>query len=75
MGFAAQFLAGYVGARLAKGSAPMNGGLASLLLYGVVAGLAVASDTGPAIPTLVFSGAVALILGSSAGILSEARHA
>lgn len=74
IGFGAQFLAGFAGARLSPTDPALNGGLAALLLYVVAAGIAIAAGRDPGVPTLAFSAAVALVMGSAGGVLAAARR-
>lgn len=74
LGFAAQFLAGYVGARLSGAGRMLNGGLAAITLYAVVGAISIAAGEDPGPATLAFGAAVALLLGTAAGVLAENRY-
>lgn len=74
LGFVAQFLAGHVAARVAGRSRPLNGGLAALVLYFVIATASIAAGEDPAIATLVFGAVIALTMGTAAGVLVEGGH-
>ncbi len=74
VGFIAQLGAGYVAGRFAGRTTGLHGGLAGLSLFLVVAALAIASGADPAVATLAVGGAVALLLGSTGGVLAEARR-
>lgn len=73
VGFAAQFLAGWVAAQIATSSGGINGGLAALLAYAIVAIIALASPDQPRLFTLGSGAIIALVLGTAAGVLAEAR--
>jgi hypothetical protein len=75
VGFGAQFLSGFVAARLARSSHGLNGGLAALLAYLAVAMIALASPDEPSLFTLGSGAVIALVLGTAAGVLAEARSA
>ena len=79
-GFLGQLVAGYVGGRYAgpaahatEGLPAAHGGLAALLAYLVTAAISIAAGQEPPITTLLFSGVVALVLGSAGGVLAAAR--
>ena len=79
-GFVGQLVAGYVGGRFAgpaahatEGGPAAHGGLAALLAYLVTAAISIATGQDPPVTTLVFSGVVALVLGSAGGVLAAAR--
>ena len=74
VGLAAQLLAGFVAGRLAGRAEPINGGMAALSLFLVVALISLAAGADPPLATLAFSGAVALVLGSAGGVLAAARR-
>lgn len=74
VGFGAQLAAGYVAGRFADRGPGVHGGLAGLGLFVVVAALSIAAGSDPAPFTLAAGGAVALLLGSTGGILAEARR-
>ena len=74
LGFVAQFVAGYLAARLATTARPVNGGLAAIALYAVVAMISMTAGGDPEPATLAFGSAVALLLGTLAGVLAESRH-
>ena len=62
-------------ARVAGRAEGLHGGLAALLLYAVVAVIALAAGEEPSLFTLATGAVVALVLGTSAGILAQARRA
>lgn len=74
VGFVGQMVAGYVAGRFAGTDQAGHGGLAALLAYLVTAAIAIATGQEPPITTLVFSGVVALVLGSAGGVLAAARQ-
>lgn len=73
LGFVGQFLAGHVAARIAPRSRALNGGLAAIALYFVVAVISIAAGEDPGIVALTFGAMVALVMGTAAGVLVEAR--
>lgn len=73
VGFASQFLAGWVAARLAATTRPTHGGLAALLAYTIVAVIALASPDEPSLFALASGAVIALVMGTAAGVLVEAR--
>jgi hypothetical protein len=74
VGFAGQMIGGYVAGRFAGTEQAAHGGLAALLSYLVTAAIAIATGQEPPITTLVFSGVVALVLGSAGGVLAAAHQ-
>jgi hypothetical protein len=74
LGFGAQFLAGYVAARVGTRARPLNGGLAALALYFVIAATSIAAGEDPAIAALVFGALIAVTMGTAAGVLVEGGH-
>lgn len=73
LGFVGQFLAGHVAARIAPRSRALNGGLAAIALYFVVAVISIAAGEDPGIVALAFGAMVALVMGTAAAVLVEAR--
>ena len=74
IGFCAQFVAGYTAARLSPATPVASSGLAALVMYTVVATLAIAAGEQPSIFTLVFSAVAATVIGSAAGVLTQATR-
>jgi hypothetical protein len=74
VGFAGQLIAGFTGGRFAGRTQAAHGGLAALAVYLVTAAIAIASGADPGVGTLLFSGVVALVLGSAGGILAVGRR-
>lgn len=74
LGFAAQFLAGHLAARLAGTGRLLNGGLSAITLYAVAGAMSIAAGEVPGPATLAFGAAVALLLGTAAGVLVEGRN-
>ena len=74
LGFAGQFLAGYVAARVAGAGRLLSGGLSALVLYAVVGTISIADGDDPGPATLAFGAAVALLLGTAAGVLAQNRY-
>lgn len=73
VGLAAQFVAGYVSARVASADHGLHGGLAALTLYAAVAVISLAAAQDPPLPTLVAGAVIALTMGTAAGVLARAR--
>lgn len=73
VGFGAQFLAGWLSARLAGFAHGTNGGLGALLSYGIVAAIALASPDEPSLFAIGSGAVIALVLGTAAGVLAAAR--
>ena len=73
VGLAAQFVAGYAAARIAATDHALHGGLAALVLYTAVAFISLAAAQDPAIATLASGAAIALVMGTAAGVLARAR--
>lgn len=74
IGFVAQFLAGYVAARVASAGRPLTGGLTAVALYAAVGVISISAGDQPGALTLAVGAAVALLLGTSAGVLAESRE-
>lgn len=74
LGFGAQFLAGYVAARIAAMARPLNGALAAVALYLVMGFTSIAAGEDPGVIALAFGAMVALVLGTAAGVLVENGH-
>ncbi len=69
--FLALFAAGYVAGRISTATAPLDGGLAGLLVYVVTVAISVAGGSSVAIGPLVLLGVTAAILGSAGGVLAQ----
>jgi len=74
LGFAAQFLAGHVAARIAPASRALNGGIAAIALYFVVAAISISAGEDPGPGALAVGAVIALLMGTTAGLLVESRH-
>lgn len=74
VGFAAQFGAGWVGARIAGRSEGLHGGLTALALHTIISFIALASRQDPSLFTVASGAVIALTLGTAAGVLVQARH-
>jgi hypothetical protein len=72
--FFAMFAAGYVAGRLGVGSAPLNGGISSLLVFFVAVMISLGGGASPGIAPLLFLGTVAAVLGSAGGVLAQSHH-
>lgn len=69
--FLGLLLAGYVAGRLSHRDRVLQGGYAGLLLFAVATGITLAGDPGSAsLIVLLFTGALALVLGSAGGALA-----
>lgn len=75
IGLGAQFLAGYVAARLVGRDHELHGGIAALALFGVVAAVALAAAREPSIATLAVGAVTALVMGTIGGVLAHSRVA
>jgi hypothetical protein len=72
---AATVAAGYVAGRFAiQGAAPLNGGLAGLLIFLFVGVVSLLASSGPTPFELVMLGVVAAVLGSAGGVLADRRR-
>jgi hypothetical protein len=74
VGFASQLAAGYVAARFsgADHAPALHGGMAALILYAEIGGISIAAGSDPSTGTLAFGAFVALVLGTSGGVLAAA---
>lgn len=67
--------AGYIAGRFAlEGTAPLNGGLAGLLIFLFVGVVSLLASSGPNPLELVMLGVVAAVLGSAGGVLADRRR-
>jgi hypothetical protein len=72
---AATVAAGYVAGRFAlEGTAPLNGGLAGLVIFLFVGVVSLLASSGPNPLELVMLGVVAAVLGSAGGVLADRRR-
>jgi hypothetical protein len=72
---AATVAAGYIAGRFApEGTAPLNGGLAGLLIFFFVGVVSLLASSGPNPLELVMLGVVAAVLGSAGGVLADRRR-
>jgi hypothetical protein len=74
LGFAAQFVAGWVAARFAGRIHPVHGALAALGAFAAVSAASLAAGADPGPGSLVFGVSVAALLGTAGGVLVEARE-
>jgi len=71
VGLAAQFVAGYTAARLGRHDHELQGGLAALLLFSVIAAIALAAASNPSLATLTVGATIALVMGTLGGLLAR----
>ena len=74
IGIGAQFLGGFIAARVAARDDETHGGLAGLTLFGVVGIIALAAGEDPGVVTLGVGAVMALVMGSLGGLLSRSRR-
>jgi hypothetical protein len=74
VGFAAQVLAGAVAARVAGGRAALHGGLAGLVLVGVLSSFSYVAGRETSMGALAFVLAVGTILGAAGGVLVDSAR-
>ena len=72
VGFAGQFLAGFVAGNTARRNYALHGGLAAAGGFLALSSIALASDVDPGLTSLISSVVVALVLGSAGGVLAGA---
>ena len=72
--FFGQVAAGYVTGRFASPLEAFNGAQAGLLLYAVTAVLTLSAGGSPGPGVLLFSAAIAMVLGAAGGVLAADRR-
>ena len=75
VGLAAQFAAGWSAARIARFGNALHGGLAALAMHAAVSLIALASTPDLSLLALGSGSVIALVIGTAAGILAQARSA
>lgn len=73
LGLAAQFVAGYVAARIARFDMEAHGGLAGIGLFALVAVIALSTSQPPGIPAVLVGAIIALLMGTLGGFLARSR--
>jgi hypothetical protein len=71
LGLAAQFVAGYVAARIARLDMETHGGLAGIGLFFLVGAIALSTSQPPGIPALLVGSVTALLMGTLGGFLAR----
>ena len=72
VGFAGQFLAGFVAGHIARRNYALHGALAADGGFLALSFMALASEVDPDLSSLIFSVVVALVLGAAGGVLAGA---
>jgi len=75
VGLVAQFVAGYLAARVAGRDLEVHGGLGALTLFGITGAVALGANQDPGAGTLVVGALTALVAGTLGGFLARARDA